>query len=215
MNALVQSLTRFVFRSDEPVSSDIIFIPGNGHAEPSETAAGLYRSGFAPWILPSGRWCAGSSRFMGQESGRPVRGDFETEWAFMRAVLLENAVPEQAILREDQARFTYQNAIASRRAADSAGIRVRRALLCCMPVHAQRSFLYYQALFPEADIRVCPARGCQITSENWFLSEEGIDSVLNEIERCGSQFHGILKEKLLSSCNVFPTELEKRFSPKT
>ena len=213
MNNAIRVLSEFVFRSDPPSPSDIIFIPGNRHSEPAEAASELYHSGYAPFILPSGRWSASSTRFLGQQSGRPVAGEFETEWAFTKAVLLANGVPEQAILHEDQARFTYQNAIASRQATDLAGIIIHKAILCCMPVHALRSYLYYQMLFPEAEILVYPANECEITRENWFTSAEGIDSVLDEIERCGNQFHEILKEKLLSPHRAFPSELEKRFLP--
>ena len=37
-------------------------------------------------------------------------GDYETEWEFLKNVLLKNGVPEEAILMENQATFTYENA---------------------------------------------------------------------------------------------------------
>lgn len=88
---------------------------------------------------------------------RTYEGRFETEWAFMRAVLMANGVPENAILREDEATFTYQNAIYSRRRTDAEKLTVRRALLCCMPIHARRAKMYYQTLFPETELLICPA----------------------------------------------------------
>lgn len=187
----------FIFLRDEPKPSDILFIPGNGHAEPSERAAALYKSGFAPLILPSGRFAIDSDGFCGQKSGaRAYAGPFETEWAFMRCVLLENGVPERAILREDEAQYTYQNAIYSRRRTDSERLCIARAILCCMPAHARRAKMYYQTLFPEAEILVCPALGASVTRENWTGTQKGIDTVLDELERCGSQFHEILRERL-------------------
>ena len=33
-----------------------------------------------------------------------------------------------------------------------------------------------------------------ISRDNWFLDGEKIDVVLGELERCGSQFHEILRE---------------------
>ena len=51
----IDDITRFIFLCDEPAPADIIFVPGNGHAEPSELAAKLYREGYAPRVLPSGR----------------------------------------------------------------------------------------------------------------------------------------------------------------
>lgn len=194
----IRDITRFIFLEDEPQQADILFVPGNGHAEPSEYAAQLYHAGYAPRILPSGRYAIGSGAFVGQKSGaREYVGQFETEWAFMRHVLMENGVPESAILREDEATFTYQNAIYSRRRTDSEHLTIRRAIICCMPVHARRARMYYETLFPEAELYVCPAKCVPVTRDTWMHEPAGIDAVLGEMERCGSQFHDILKELML------------------
>ena len=66
-----------------------------------------------------------------------------------------------------------------------------------MPVHARRAKMYYQTLYPEAELLVCPAGGAAVTRENWTKSEVGVDAVLGELERCGSQFHAIFREVLL------------------
>ena len=145
----IDDITRFIFLQDAPQPADILFIPGNGHAEPSELAAKLFREGYAPRELPSGRYAIGKGEFAGQVSGaRSYPGRYETEWAFMREVLLQNGVPDAAILREDEATYTYQNAIFSRLRTDAERIAVRRALICCMPVHARRAKMYYQTLYP-------------------------------------------------------------------
>ena len=194
----IEDITRFIFLEDAPQPADVIFIPGNGHAEPSELAAQFYLKGYAPRVLPSGRYAIGSGAFCGQKSGaKEYTGRFDTEWAFMRHVLIENGVPESAILREDEATYTYQNAIYSRRRTDSEGLAIHRAIICCMPVHARRARMYYETLFPEAELLVCPAKNVPILRENWMHEPEGIDTVLGEMERCGGQFHDILKELML------------------
>lgn len=194
----IDDITRFIFLADEPAPADIIFIPGNGHAEPSELAARLYREGFAPRVLPSGRYAIGTGAFCGQKSGaREYVGQFETEWAFMRHVLMENGVPDAAILREDEATYTYQNAIYSRKRTDEAHIDVRTAIVCVMPVHARRAKMYYQTLYPDAKLLICPVSGADVTAESWMREPDGIDAVLGELERCGGQFHDILKELML------------------
>ena len=194
----IRDVTDFIFLSDAPQPSDILFIPGNGHAEPSELAARLYREGIAPLLLPSGRYAIGSGAFGGQKSGaRAYVGRFETEWAFMRHVLLENGVPDEAILREDEATYTYQNAIFSRRRTDKQHLHVSRGIVCCMPVHARRAKMYYQTLYPNARLLICPAPGADVTRENWMREPDGIDAVLGELERCGGQFHDIMKELLI------------------
>jgi len=194
----IRDITRFIFLEDCPKSADIIFVPGNGHAEPSELAARLYGKGYAPRILPSGRYAIGSGAFCGQKSGaRTYTGPFDTEWAFMRHVLMENGVPEHAVLREDEATYTYQNAIYSRKRTDSEQLTIRRAIICCMPVHARRAKMYYETLYPDAELLVCPAHGVPVEKDNWMYEPEGIDAVLGEMERCGGQFHDILKEIML------------------
>ena len=191
----IRDVADFIFLGDAPAPADVIFIPGNGHALPAELAAKLYSEGLAPWVLPSGRYAIGTSGFAGQLSGaRRYEGPFDTEWAFMRRILRENGVPERAILREDEATYTYQNAIFSRRRTDAMKLTVSRGIICCMPVHARRAKMYYETLFPEAELLVCPAPGAAVTRETWLQSPEGIDAVLGELSRCGGQFSEILKE---------------------
>ena len=199
MLAYIRDITDFIFLEDAPQKADILFIPGNGHAAPSEHAAQLFREGYAPRVLPSGRYAIGSGGFRGQVSGsRRYAGTFDTEWAFMRRILSDNGVPESAILREDEATYTYQNAINSRARTDKEGIIVTRGIICCMPVHARRAKMYYETLYPEAELIVCPAKDAAVTRDNWTKTEAGIDAVLGELERCGGQFHAILREVLLT-----------------
>ena len=107
---------------------------------------------------------------------------------------MEEGVPAEAILKEREATYTYQNAINTRKLLDERGIEVKRAILCCQAYHARRSKLYYQVMFPETEIFVCPTVTKGVTRENWYRSERGRELVLGEIERCGSQFHEIVAE---------------------
>lgn len=190
----IDDITQFIFLEDTPQPADIIFVPGNGHAEPSELAAQLYREGFAPYLLPSGKYTIGQNGFVGQKSGsQRYDGAFDTEWAFMRHVMMQNDVPESAILREDEATFTYQNAILSRRRTDLARIAIRTGIICCQPTHARRAKMYYQTLYPDVRLLVCPTRSAVVNRSNWMQTPEGIDAVLSELSRCGSQFGEIMK----------------------
>ena len=120
-------------------------------------------------------------------------GDYRTEWEFLADVLRKNGVPEEAVLKEDEATFTFENAINSRKVTDGCGMTVRRGIICCLAGHARRCLMYYQLLYPEAELLIDPVPANGITKENWTQSEEGIEFVLGEVERCGSQFHTILK----------------------
>ena len=104
-----------------------------------------------------------------------------------RQVLLEDGVPDSAILREDQATFTWDNARKSRQVTDAAGLDIRRAILCCKGCHARRALLYYQAAFPGTRFLVCPARCPGLNPEDWFLTPLGRETVLGEVQRLGGQ----------------------------
>ena len=110
----LDQFTDFVFVEHAPAASDIIFIPGNGYPQMAERAAALWREGMAPLILPSGRFSTLTGHFSGVQARQELYpGPYETEWAFLRDVLLKNGVQDSSILREDTATYTYENAIQS------------------------------------------------------------------------------------------------------
>ena len=186
MTKFLEELTNFIFLEDEPQKSDVIFLPGSEEGVLAKTAARLYLEGYAPLIVPSGKYA--------KWTGHSMVDQFETESDHFAYLLMEEGVPEQAILKEREATYTYQNAINTRKLLDERGIKVKKALLCCQAYHARRSKLYYQILFPETEILVIPTITKGITRDNWFKNREMSDVVLGEIERCGSQFHEIVAE---------------------
>ncbi|MFR7973488.1 MAG: YdcF family protein [Lacrimispora saccharolytica] len=192
--AFLKNFTDFIFLEDQPQKADVIFVPGNGWPQMARRAAELWKEGTAPWILPSGRYSITKGKFSGvrtMEERYP--GPYETEWKFLRDVLIKEGVPGEAILKEDQASYTYENAIFSRQVTDAAGIQVRRGIICCQSHHARRCRMYYQLLYPDTEFLVVPSN-TEVAKENWYRSEHGIDLVLGEVERCGGQFHQILRE---------------------
>lgn len=193
--AFLNQITEFVFAEHELESADIIFIPGSGHPQLAEEAAGLYHQGLAPWILPSGRYSITTGEFSGVlDKQECYQGSYETEWDFLSQVLLEKGVPKSAVLKEDQATYTYENAIYSRQVTDGMGLEIKKAILCSKPYHARRCLLYYQLLYPDTQFMVYPIKDSKIQRENWFLIEEGTRLVLGELERIGTQFHEIMRE---------------------
>ena len=122
--------TDYIFVKDEPQKADVIFVPGNGYPQMAAHAAELWKEGFAPYVLPSGRYSTVLGHFAGvQDLAEQYGGNYETEWEFLRTVLQKNGVPEKAILREDKATYTYENALRSREVTDAAGIEVKKAIL--------------------------------------------------------------------------------------
>ena len=192
---LLEEVGNFVFMENQPESADIIFVPGNSYPYMAEKAAELYRLGLAPMVLPSGRYSISAGKFS-RVTGEAEKynGAYQTEWEFLKDVLMKNGVPENAVLREDEATFTWQNALFSRKVTDQAGLKVKKAILCCKNYHARRAFMYYQRAYPETEFLVCPCSVDEITKENWKLTQHGIDEVLAEIKRIVSQFQIMMQK---------------------
>lgn len=193
--AFLDQITEFVFAEHKLEQADIIFIPGSGHPQLAEEAARLYHQGWAPWILPSGRYSITTGKFSGVlDKQECYQGSYETEWDFLSQVLQEKGVPGTAILKEDRATYTYENAIYSRQVTDGMGLEIKKAILCSKPYHARRCLLYYQLLYPDTRFMVYPIKDSKIQRDNWFLTEEGTRLVFGELERMGTQFHEIMRE---------------------
>ena len=191
MTKFLQDLTDFIFLEDEPQKADVIFLPGSEEGILAKTAAKLYREGYAPLIVPSGKYA--------KWTGKSVVEEYETESDHFAKILMDEGVPESAIIKEREATYTYQNAINTKKLLDERGIEVKRALLCCQAFHARRSKLYYQILFPDTEILVCPTVTKDIAKDNWFKTEIGIKRVLGELARCGNQF----ESDIMSFCNKY------------
>ena len=142
-----QCITDFIFVEHQPGTADIIFVPGGNYPEAALHAAELYHQGWAPWILPSGKYSILQGYFPGEQ---------ETEWEYLRDILVKAGVPETAVIKENNATFTYENAIESRKVTDALGMTVRTAILSCQAYHARRCLMYYQEQFPETEFLVCP-----------------------------------------------------------
>lgn len=195
MQRLYDDIANFIFIDDKPQKADIIFVPGGSYPEPCEVAARLYSEGFAPLIMPSGRFSVHNGKFMGALSKKDIYPfECDTEWQFMQKVLVQNGVPQNAILKEDNALSTYDNARLSKMELDTLGISISKAIVCCKSIHARRAFMYYQYYF-NAEILVCPVDIAGISKESFAKTPQGIAIVMQEIEKCGKQFSSMLIEK--------------------
>jgi len=191
----IRAVTEFVYAAHAPEKADVIFVPGAARPEHALRAAELYHQGYAPCILPSGRYSITAGKFLGVKEAfrEDYAGEYETEWAFLREVLLRAGVPDSAILREDQATYTWDNALKSRAVTDGLGLQIRRAILCCKPFHARRALMYYQAAYPQTAFFVCPCSMPGYNREDWFLTEKGRRLVLGEVRRLGDQVNEVFE----------------------
>ena len=189
----IRAVTEFIFVEDAPEKADVILVPGSRKIENAIRAAELYKAGYAPYVLPSGRYSTTYGRFKGvpERYAADYPDEYETEWAFFRAVLMKHGVPESAILREDRATYTWENAQFSRDVLQGAGLPCATAILCCHAFHARRALLYYQAAMPQTRFVACPAETPGYTRDDWFRTEKGRARVLGEVQRLGGQINDV------------------------
>jgi uncharacterized SAM-binding protein YcdF (DUF218 family) len=99
-------------------------------------------------------------------------------------------VPEEAILKEDQAKNTFDNARNSWEVIRTMNLDVKSAIMICKAHHSRRALMTYQTVFPVGiDIMVSTVvdkRG--ISRDEWFLEEGSIKVVMSELEKIGKYF---------------------------
>ena len=185
MNKPFDCITDFLFIENEPTNADIILVPGSIRPQLIEKAIELYKQGFAPYILPSG----GIGPKLAKEisSGISNRG---SEWEYLQKTALASGIPEKAILREDKALNTFENAALSKEAVQQNNIMIKKAILVCKAHHARRALLTYQSAFSsEIEYVICPVVDDRnIRKDNRFLNQKKINLVMNEIEKIGKYF---------------------------
>lgn len=191
----IDDITKFIFLENNPEKADIIFIPGGSYAELAERAAELWRNEYAPIILPSGKYSIKRGYFPKPLSKSEIySGTYNSEWDFLKDVLIKNGVDENIILREDNAQFTYENAVKSREITDKLNLHINKAIICCKSFHARRCYMYYQWAYPDTKIIICPSEVQGINKDNWFTTENGVERVMGELTRCGSQLKEYIME---------------------
>lgn len=189
MNNIIQDISDFIFKADQPTDADIIMVPGSSYPEPAETAAQLYHEEYAPLILVGGGVSITTGKFPGpQTKTKLYTGDYRTEFEFYLDVLQKNDVPREAIIGEDESSFIREQGLYARKIVDENQISVRKALLVCKAFQARRCLMAYQASFPAVEFAVIPVASYDITKDNWYQSEESINRILGELSRIGDQF---------------------------
>lgn len=184
----IKDITEFIFTEDELEKADIIFIPGCARPETMEEGARLYLMGFAPFLLPSGKYSITKGHFGGE-------GDYKTESEYLIEIGVKNGVPREKILIEDQATYTMENAIFSRKVTDEAGLDIKKAIICCKSFHARRACMYYQMAFPETKFLIAAVDIDGITKDNWYRSEAGRKHISGELKRIAVQFEDLVPKE--------------------
>lgn len=191
---IIDDITNFIFIDDTLEKTDVIMIPGGSYPELPEQAAELWKRGYAPVVNPSGGVSVKTGKFNGVKAKREIYcKDYLTECEFYTDVLTKNGVELSSIIGEDQSGHTADNARFSKKVLEEKNIFPKSAIICCKNFHARRCLMFYQFSFPNTKFIIKPVpfseNGQDISRENWYKTETGINRVLGELHRLGNQFN--------------------------
>ena len=152
---------------DTGVNGDVILLLGSKPPfcpERAQKAAELYHQGRAPYIMPSGgvTWQLGS-------------GEVMSEAHYMKRLLLELGVPEQAILLENEARTTKENLIYGvlQINRELQLKNVKTILIATSAQHMRRSMALAKWLLPRTVTACpCPAYTDLDRPDAWYTDAE-------------------------------------------
>ena len=137
----------------------------------------------APLILISGGY-------------NPQIPDYPSESEFLSSVVLSKGVPSDAVILENKARNTFENAVLSWEIIDKQALKPKRCILVCKAYHSRRALLTYHARFP-ASIEFCVSTVedyKKINKQNWFQKDIGIETVMTEVVKIGKYFNAEIKQ---------------------
>ena len=202
MNKIISDISDYIFVADNPQKVDAIFLPGGSYPEMPEYAAELFHKGYVRFLVPSGGISIKQDKWQGVSSKVEIYTEnYNSDCEFFTDVLIKNGVNREAIICENQSQHTRDNAFLSRKVVNEMGLELKSAMIVCKAFHARRCLMLYQMAFPDVSFIVCPVHCYNITKENWFTTEKGIDRVLGELARCGNQFVSDVKSYLSSVKN--------------
>lgn len=131
--ALIIYMGTHLVVTQAPEKADLIVLLGGGGPDRAETAARLYREGWAPLVLMSG---------------------YPSECNYYAQVLIENGVSAKDIIFDDKATTTQTNGLNSSQIIKSRGLH--KILLVTSWFHSSRSYRIFHKYLPDVDIISVP-----------------------------------------------------------
>lgn len=169
-------ITDFIFLENKLSKADVILVAGGSKPQLMERAVEIFKQGFSSYILPSG-------------GNNTKLSEWKTEWDFLKNIAISLGVPEKAILKENKAKHTFDNANFSWKVLKENNLKIKKVILVCKSYHSRRALLTYQTVFKDIEFIISPIIDDKdITRYNWFLDQNKIDVVMLEVEKIGKYF---------------------------
>ena len=194
--ASFEEIGKFIFVNEEPALADMILIPGAPVKELAEHGAELWKKGFAPKILVTGKYYMAyeslEDEFNKFSASSGDRGDAVTEAEFLTKIMISLGVDKDSIILEEESTNTFENARFSRKIIESdlKEEGIKHIILCCQAFHARRALMTFQSELRDIKITVCPVVTRGLSIDTWMDNLKGYNLVLSELTKCGEYFKG-------------------------
>ncbi|WP_408069680.1 YdcF family protein [Butyrivibrio sp. JL13D10] len=194
--ASFEEIGKFIFLSEKPVKADLILVPGAPIKELADNAAYLWKEGYAPRILVSGKY------YMTYDSLEDEFNRFSassgdslgcaTEAEYLTKLMVMQGVDEKAIIQETESTNTFDNAKFSAKIIEEKRReeKIEHIILCCQAFHARRALMTFQSELRDIKITVCPIVTRGISIDTWMDNLKSYNLVLSELRKCGEYFKG-------------------------
>ncbi len=163
---ILRAAGNFWVSSDAPLHSDAIIVLGDDDfdADRASRAAELYKAGWAPRVIASGRYL------------RPYAGVAE----LMEHDLTDRGVPRSAVVRcAHRATDTREEAAALAPFLTQHGWK--KILVVTSSYHTRRSRFIFERVLPQGfDLRVVAAHDSNYDPDSWWRTEHGMRIFLHE-----------------------------------
>jgi uncharacterized SAM-binding protein YcdF (DUF218 family) len=172
-------ITNFIFVENSVTPCEVILVPGGSRPQLAQTAAELYKNGFAKYIL-----------FSGHANYRIPQ--FSSEAEYLKTIAVNEGVPAANIICEPKAAHTFENAEFSLGLLREKNFKLDKFILVCKAFHSRRALLTYECVFPETTEFFVTTTNDTLNpnKNNWTTTEKYVKLVMSEVEKIGKYFGG-------------------------
>ena len=174
---------------------DAIFCFGHSTTHTPNHAATLYHLGLAPRVIVTG--------FVGHRNVELPKG-FTNQADLFAHVLIEQGVPNSAILREKESRNTLDNVLLGMEVVREAKVKIESLILVALPPHLRRCRVTFEKHYPK--VRTF-GNSFPFSEVDW-MNEYRIGRLVGEVDRLvlyakkGDIAPSVIPRKVREACEV-------------
>lgn len=155
---------RLLVLDEQPQKADVIIVLAGDRGMRTERGVQLWHEGYAPYVMVSGGSVYHTTSIA----------------SLMMKHAIELGVPAKAIILEEEADSTYQNALYTKNLMKEYGFS--SAIVVSSDYHMQRVRYVYQQVFKDTDIKFiyCASQDSNFNSDHWWINNRSMMITINE-----------------------------------